>query len=142
MNDEELLLSLIYAYTDITIKHTIEEKRNTEWYKIAEAINKNIYRRKRAKLTPARSKKLLALFDKAKYLDEEYFLEDKDFSSFTVAILLLDTSIREYGHLFSRCKLGHYNTPNIVQELETTESFRELIKTHHRFVTKLIEELK
>ena len=140
MENEDLLLTLIYAYTNITLNEANEEARSSDWFKIAEAINKAIYKRKRPKLKQVDSKKLLDSFDKAKDLDTTYFT-DIDFSSFICSILLLDLSIREYRHLFSRSKLLHHNIPMLINELETNDRYRPIMKTHHRFITKLIEEI-
>lgn len=140
MKDEELILGLVLSYSMIVVNETEGDNRNTPWFKVCETINKTIEKRKVPKLTKARSVDLLAKYRKCKDFDLNYF-KDKDFSAFVICILLLNYAIKENGCLFCRSKLSQIDTMKFIEELERSEQWRDLMKTHHRYLTLLIENV-
>lgn len=140
MKDEELILGLLLSYSMIVVNKTQGDNRNTQWFKVSETINKIIEKRKVPSLTKSRSVDLLAKYRKCKDFDLSYF-EDKDFSAFVICILLLNYAIKENSCLFCRSKLSQIDTMKYIEELERSEQWRDLIKTHHRYLTLLIENV-
>lgn len=140
MKDEELILGLLLSYSMIVVNETQGDNRNTQWFKVSETINKIIEKRKVPSLTKSRSVDLLAKYRKCKDFDLSYF-EDKDFSAFVICILLLNYAIKENSCLFCRSKLSQIDTIKYIEELERSEQWRDLIKTHHRYLTLLIENV-
>lgn len=140
MKDEELILGLLLSYSMIVVNETQGDNRNTQWFKVSETINKIIEKRKVPSLTKSRSVDLLAKYRKCKDFDLNYF-EDKDFSAFVICILLLNYAIKENSCLFCRSKLSQIDTMKYIEELERSEQWRDLIKTHHRYLTLLIENV-
>ena len=140
MKDEELILGLLLSYSMIVVNETQGDNRNTKWFKISETINKIIEKRKVPRLTKSRSVDLLAKYRKCKDFDLNYF-SDKDFSAFVICILLLNYAIKENSCLFCRSKLSQLDTMKTIQELERSEQWRDLIKSHHGYITKLIENV-
>lgn len=140
MKDEELILGLLLSYSMIVVNETQGDNRNTQWFKVSETINKIIEKRKVPSLTKSRSVDLLAKYRKCKDFDLSYF-EDKDFSAFVICILLLNYAIKENSCLFCRSKLSQIDTMKYIEELERSEQWRNLIKSHHRYLTLLIENV-
>ena len=140
MKDEEFILGLLLSYSMIVVNETQGNNRNTQWFKVSETINKIIGKRKVPKLTKARGVYLLASYKKCKDIDLNYF-EDKDFSAFVICILLLNYAIKENSCLFCRSKLSQIDTMKYIEELEKSKQWRDLIKTHHRYLTLLIKNV-
>lgn len=140
MKDEEFILGLLLSYSMIVVNETQGNNRNTQWFKVSETINKIIGKRKVPKLTKARSVDLLASYKKCKDIDSTYF-KDKDFSAFVICILLLNYAIKENSCLFCRSKLSQIDTMKYIEELEKSKQWRDLIKTHHRYLTLLIKNV-
>lgn len=140
MKDEELILGLLLSYSMIVVRETQGDSRNTQWFKISETINRILEKRKVPKITKSRSIDLLAKYEKCKDLDLNYF-KDKDYSAFVVSLLLLNYAIKENSCLFCRSKLSQIDTMKYIEELEKSERWRDLIKTHHRYLTLLIENV-
>ena len=140
MKDEEFILGLLLSYSMIVVNETQGDNRNTQWFKVSETINKIIEKRKVPRLTKSRSVDLLAKYRKCKDFDLNYF-EDKDFSAFVICILLLNYAIKENSCLFCRSKLSQIDTMKYIEELERSEQWRGLIKSHHRYLTLLIENV-
>ena len=136
MKDEELILGLLLSYSMIVVNETQGDNRNTQWFKVSETINKIIEKRKVPRLTKSRSVDLLAKYRKCK----NYF-KDKDFSAFVMSLLLLNYAIKENSCLFCRSKLSQIDTMKYIEELERSEQWRDLIKSHHRYLTLLIENV-
>lgn len=140
MKDEELILGLLLSYSMIVVNETQGDNRNTQWFKVSETINKIIEKRKVPSLTKSRSVDLLAKYRKSKDFDLNYF-KDKDFSAFVMSLLLLNYAIKENSCLFCRSKLSQIDTMKYIEELERSEQWRYLIKSHHRYLTLLIENV-
>lgn len=140
MKDEELILGLLLSYSMIVVNETQGDNRNTQWFKVSETINKIIEKRKVPRLTKSRSVDLLAKYRKCKDFDLNYF-KDKDFSAFVMSLLLLNYAIKENSCLFCRSKLSQIDTMKYIEELERSEQWRNLIKSHHRYLTLLIENV-
>lgn len=134
----ELLLGLVRGYNTVTVHETAGENRESQWFKIAKDIEKKLFKFTISKQN--RTPNTLDKFNKVKELDNNYF-ENIDFSAFVMSILLLDYLKREGRDTITRNKFAHINTASIVDELETTKEFKAIARTHHRFVTKIIETL-
>lgn len=140
MRDDELTLGLILSYSMIVMNETKGDSRNSKWFKIADNIHKVISKRKVPNFVQTRGKELLAKYNKCKEIDMEHF-KGIDYSAFIICILLLDYAIKENRCLFSRSKLSHIDTLRYIEELESNNQWRDLAKTHHRYITKLIENV-
>ena len=140
MKDEELILGLLLSYSMIVVNETKGDSRNSKWFKIAYNIHKVISKRKVPNFIQTRGKELLNKYNKCKELDMEYF-KDTNFSAFVICLLLLDYAIKENRCLFTRSKLSHIDTLRHIEEVERSNQWRYLIKTHHRYITKLIENV-
>ena len=140
MKDDELLLGLILSYSMIIAQGVTKNNDNAVWVKPCCDMYKTIAKRKIPQLTEIRSITLLANYDKIQKMDTEYF-NGLERSPFVIAILLLNYAINERKCLFSRSKLSQIDTMKYIEELERSNQWRDLIKTHHRYITKLIENV-
>jgi hypothetical protein len=140
MKDEEFILGLILSYSKIIAQGVPKNSDNEIWVKPCCDMYKIISKRKIPQLTEIRSINLLANYDKIQKIDIEYF-KDMERSPFAIAILLLNYAIKENSCLFCRSKLSQIDTMKYIEELERSEQWRGLIKSHHRYLTLLIENV-
>lgn len=73
-----------------------------------------------------------------KELDLSYF-EDKLFSPFIVAIMILDYLIREKRDVEMRISFGHFDTKAAIAEIEKYFKENCVAKSHQRFVNKILD---
>lgn len=132
-----LIKQLIHGYSIMQ-----ETPKDTQqfWYKQTQEVKRYFEKRKPEPVNKKNAVYLQNKMQEIKELDIEYF-DNKEFSPYMVMIMLLDYLIRELKDIEMRSKFIHYNTKKIIAELEIGFAKKEIVKNHHRYISKVLEKL-
>ena len=132
------LKGMIYAYALVEENEISDKNKDEVYIKYTRQITKYLRKVKPTGLPDSDLTLLRSLQECVKSLDANYF-EDKHFSPFIVAILLLDYLIRERKDLTMRNRFGHIDTALAITEIETTFTKNDIAKNHQVYVNKMLK---
>lgn len=136
-SNEYILYIMLMGYNKIEIQqHGINTQEVLD--KLQNLIQKTEKRNKMPKnLNP---KTISELHKKVSEVDNEAF-ENGRFSSMVMVILILDYLLNELRVPEIRNKFGHFDTLQMIHELEVNKVLRPILMQHHRVFTKMINVL-
>jgi len=130
--------SMVYAYA-LMQQTSIDDINKDELYITQTKQIIKYFSKRKPKITSTKDLNVLKAKQTAvKELDLSYF-EDKLFSPFIVAIMLLDYLIREKRDVEMRSRFGHFDTKAAIDEIEKYFKENGVAKSHQKFVNKILD---
>ena len=130
--------SLVYGYALMQYNNIDDTNIDEIYINQTKQIIKYFSKRKPKIATKQELKILKDKQQQVKELDISYF-ENKIFSPFIIAIMLLDYLIREKSDIEMRSRFGHFDTKLAIDEIEKYFKENGVAKSHQDFVNKILE---
>lgn len=130
--------SLVYGYALMQYNNIDDTNIDEIYINQTKQIIKYFSKRKPKIATKQELKILKDKQQQVKELDISYF-ENKMFSPFIIAIILLDYLIREKSDIEMRSRFGHFDTKLATDEIEKYFKENGVAKSHQDFVNKILE---
>lgn len=130
--------SMVYGYA-LMQQTSMNDTNKDELYITQTKQIIKYFSKRKPKITTTQDLNVLKAKQMAvKELGLSYF-EDKLFSPFIVAIMILDYLIREKRDVEMRSRFGHFDTKAAIDEIEKYFKENGVAKSHQKFVNKILD---